>query len=201
MALSPAVFSLAGSVAAPLVARAVSQTGQALRQGAASFAEILAVDEKGLSNRSAAVPKSTPDPGLSPAENSLSEVRADVAVALTSIHGRLKQQLSQRGHDLFTPFELQIDEGGTVRVAGDHPLANEIDDILAQDDELANEVRRVAANTGLLKAAERRQRFAAECAIDPQHASRLLREWQTEDAASDFRIRVTRDGAEPAFFG
>ncbi|HKI80705.1 MAG TPA: hypothetical protein VKA04_03585, partial [Pseudodesulfovibrio sp.] len=68
------------------------------------------------------------------------------------------------------PVDLFVDEAGAVRVKGDSPYKEEIEQALAEDEDLSNDFRLVSAQTSIQETVKRHSAFAVAYAKDPEAA-------------------------------
>lgn len=97
---------------------------------------------------------------------------------------------------------LTNDFQGHVRVAGDHPDKDRIEQLFRDNPEMQQRYAKISAGSSLLRAAEHYSRFAGEyerLKNDPA-AQRALVEAEISRNRAPFFLVITEDGAEP-FFG
>ncbi|BCS90055.1 hypothetical protein [Pseudodesulfovibrio sediminis] len=68
------------------------------------------------------------------------------------------------------PVELTVDEQGALRVKGEHPNKDKIEQLLANEKELSNDFRQVAATTEIHEAGARHIEFMKAYEQDPEAA-------------------------------
>lgn len=76
----------------------------------------------------------------------------------------------ENGVSLSPPVELTTDGEGAVRVKGDHPDKEKIEQLFEDNPDLANDFRGVSALSSFVKAAEEHLEFAREYEKDPYAA-------------------------------
>ncbi|OIQ50984.1 hypothetical protein BerOc1_02929 [Pseudodesulfovibrio hydrargyri] len=94
------------------------------------------------------------------------------------------------------PVELFVDEAGAIRVQGDHPYKDEIEEALAGDASLGNDFRQISAQASLQKAMEEHTAFAEAYEEDPDAA--VARFSYLFDQSPDKPYTMTIGGEEDA---
>lgn len=106
-----------------------------------------------------------------PSPASIEQLQRDFAAQLKAFQEQLEQRLADGNVHTSVRIRLEADSQGRVRVAGPHPHADQINQLLAEDGQLQAAFHQLAANHGLLQAAARHQSFAEQYAADPLAAT------------------------------
>ncbi len=95
--------------------------------------------------------------------------------------------LRENGISLTPPVELTTGQDGTVKVKGDHPQKEEIEQLMADNPEVSNNFRKASALSALVEAGEEHLEFSKAYAQDPYAAvaeySHLFGRFQAESEA------------------
>lgn len=94
----------------------------------------------------------------------------EIAAMAEDVSGRITALMLQNDIPTSPPAELYVDGEGAVRVKGNHPHKERIEQALAGEPELCNDFRQVSAQSTIQEAAKRHEAFARAYAIDPDAA-------------------------------
>lgn len=94
----------------------------------------------------------------------------ELADKTEAVRSDITALLRAKGIPTTPPAELYVDQAGAVRVKGDHPHKAEIEQALAEDEELSKDFRLVSIQTSIQEACARHTAFAAAYAQDPDAA-------------------------------
>ena len=86
------------------------------------------------------------------------------------VEQQLRSIYSKLGLSSDTEMKMSVGRDGSIIVNGENSKADEIEDAINNDPELANTIRRMSANTSLLEAARRHQEFTNAYENDPDAA-------------------------------
>ena len=101
------------------------------------------------------------------------DVRSFTQGQLADFQAKFEQLLAERGIASSAPVSLQTDAAGHVRVVGDHPQKDEIEQLFVEDPALRNEFAHVTANIAFLRAADEATEFQQAYREDPQVAEAM----------------------------
>ena len=100
----------------------------------------------------------------------LEDIQAHLAEISADLQSALSSKFRAAGIDTSRSIDLETDAQGNVRIANDHPDKEKIEQLFADDPELANDFRGVLALQQLVSAAEKHMEFAEAYAADPEAA-------------------------------
>ncbi len=155
--------------AASVAGSAVSGTGQFLNQ-LASKVSGQSKPEKAASSEIPAASIAPTGLNLSGINNQVSSIKEETAALRKSVSGRLRQLFTKNGIDLNSGVNLQTDELGRVRVQGDHPDKAFIESLLAGDQDLTNDFKKLSGLESLTKKAKEAYQFQKAYAENSQKA-------------------------------
>ena len=165
MSLSP-LIPITGAALGSLAISAAKKLS-----GGLSFAEILHLNKSEETDDE----KSTADglDGLLSAGGSVSitELQASSQTLLQQFQKQLNQLLAAQGIDLSQPITLKGDPFGGIDLANDHPQRAQIEQLLADHPELAEQFNELSAAFGLLREAQQQQTFSQLYSLDPAMAA------------------------------
>ena len=151
MTLSP-LAALAGAGLGTLAAKAAQTVAETLsfadvfqRAMQASSAGTQTAEEEGATESSQGVDSSS---------ESLEALRENAEHLLEQFQQQLKIRLAMRGIDPAAPVALEIDELGMIRADASHPDRASIEQLLADDESLADMLHEIARQFAALRAAE-----------------------------------------------
>lgn len=101
---------------------------------------------------------------------SLSDIRTGLERRTEAFESRASELFLENSISLDPPAELTTDGSGNVRVKGDHPQKEEIEQLFADNPDLANEFRGLSAQSSLVEAAAEYEEFAKLYEQDPYAA-------------------------------
>jgi len=128
-------------------------------------------EEARAMNAAAAAEKDSATPSLAPLSEVMPLLTAEELNNKTEeVQSRVTALLLERNIPTNPPVDLYMDEAGAVRVKGDSPYKKEIEQALAEDENLSNDFRLVSAQTTIQEAGKRHSAFAAAYAKDPEAA-------------------------------
>jgi hypothetical protein len=142
---------------------------------------------------------SGPHPPANGPHLDLTAIRRQNESLVNKFQTQVKQLLSGQGVDLSPGINLQLDELGRIRVAGRHPNSQQIENLLATQPELADQLQFIAANSRLLNAAEEAKRFQKLYAMDPAAAVANSPHLFSENASVTFDLFLDAQRAEVSF--
>ncbi|WP_316897096.1 hypothetical protein [Pseudodesulfovibrio indicus] len=150
----------------PQTTKSAPQDGET-RSGAGG--DKVTISEEARAMSAAASDRSAGGLGLLQTEMPL--LKAEELENLTEeVSGRITALLLENDIPTSPPAELYVDSAGAVRVKGNHPNKERIEQALAEDKELSNDFRQVSAQTSIQEAGKRHTEFARAYAIDPEAA-------------------------------
>ena len=98
------------------------------------------------------------------------DLKAALEQGSETFGSRVSELFLENGISLDPPVELTTDGSGYVRVKGDHPQKEEIEQLFADNPDLANEFRGISALSSLVEAAAEYEEFAKLYEQDPYAA-------------------------------
>ena len=126
--------------------------------------------------------------------------QSDAEAALAQFRDRLYARLAEAGVKLEQPIKLAVDAFGKIRETSGHPQAQEIEQVLASDDALANTFRRAASQMELIRAAREHQQFAELYAKNPELAvAQYARLFDDHRDPPRFVLQLSGEAVEPTF--
>lgn len=138
---------------------------------ASGFAEVLASASQKTAEAapSASKPASLPPLFKYAADGVITgdEMRLELADARADYMRRLTAAFAAHGLEPSQPLRLTTDTAGMVRVIGEHPEKARVEQVFAEDPQLANAFRRVTSLASLLSRAEESIAFQQAYAQDP----------------------------------
>lgn len=100
----------------------------------------------------------------------LEDLEAELEQVLAEMQGKTTALFLENDISLDPPVELTTDSNGAVRVVGDHPDKEKIEQLFEDNPELANEMRRAGGLSSLIEAGKEHLAFASEYREDPYAA-------------------------------
>ena len=101
----------------------------------------------------------------------LGSIQVQAEAALQNWQQTLVNRLEDKGIQLEEPLRLLVRPGdGKIVVQGDHPRKTEIENVLNEDQPLADSIRGISAMFDLLRAAEQHEQFSRAYEEDPVSA-------------------------------
>lgn len=100
----------------------------------------------------------------------LDDIKNELSRSSAQLTDNVNQLFLSNDISLDPPVELTTDGEGNVRVKGDHPDKEKIEQLFADNPELSNDFRGVSAMSSFSKAAEEYLEFAKEYDKDPYAA-------------------------------
>ena len=171
------------------VASAVTNTFSSLLRGSVGKSP-----EKSTSRNVSAPHSPANGPNLN-----LSAVRQQNNSLINEFHLQVKQLLAGQGIDLSSGINLQLDEFGKIRVAGRHPDSQQIENLLASQPELADQLQFIAANSRLLNAADEAKSFQKLYTMDPAAAVANSPRLFSENTSVTFDLFLDAQRTEVSF--
>ena len=98
------------------------------------------------------------------------ELRSALEQGSEAFESRVSELFLENGISLDPPVELTTDAGGNVRVKGDHPQKEEIEQLFADNPGMSNEFRKISVLSSLVEAAAEYEEFAKLYEQDPYAA-------------------------------
>jgi hypothetical protein len=129
----------------------------------------------------------------------LTAVRWQNNSLINAFHLQVQQFLAGQGIDLASGINLQLDELGKIRVAGRHPDSQQIENLIATQPELADQLQFIAANSRLLNAADEAKSFQKLYAMDPAAAVANSPHLFSENASVTFDLFLDAQRTEVSF--
>jgi hypothetical protein len=161
---------------ATIATQAVSVAGSAV-SGTGQFLNQLASKVSGQSKQDKTAASENPDVGIAPAglnlsgiKNQFSSIKEETVALRTNVSDRLRQLFRKNGIILKPDINLQVDDLGRVRVQGDHPDKAFIESLLAGDQDLTNDFKKLASFETSLKTAHDALQFQKAYLENPQKA-------------------------------
>ena len=195
MSLSP-LIPIAGAALGSLAISAASKL-----PGGLSFLEILHLNksEKTTDDKSTADEAAAGLDGLlSLGSVSVQQIQDQAQTALQQFQEQLNQLLAAQGIDLSQPINLKSDQFGGIDLTNDHPQRAQIEQLLADHPELAQQFNELSVAFGLLREAQEHQVFSQLYAIDPSLATDQENR-RNEDAPGEFLLALLGEDAQVRF--
>lgn len=129
----------------------------------------------------------------------VADMRRDYEQKLAGLESRLEVAMAKAGIDKSTPFQLQTDAEGMVRVAGDHPQKAQIEQLFIDSPSLRDDFLEVNAKADFLRAADEAMAFQRAYAEDPEAAVKRFSYLFDSDRKSTFQLTVSGDKYDVGF--
>jgi len=121
--------------------------------------------------------------------NSPATLQAEIDFLTQQVQQKLASTAQMLPNGVIEPFEIRVGRGGEILVNDDHPQKAMLEQLFADDPNLANGVRQIAAMSHLLNAINRHEEFARLYEIDPVAAAAQLFGEQPRNDSLDFRLQ------------
>lgn len=125
---------------------------------------------------------------------SLEDLEAGLKKKTTEFQDRVNTLFLENGISTDPPVELTSDSEGNIRVKGDHPDKEKIEQLFEDNPELANDFRGISGLSSLVKAGKEYVEFAKEYEKDPQAA--VAKYSHLFDALKDEEFSMIFGGAQ-----
>lgn len=185
MTITP-LISLAGAAGATLA----GATAQAISHS--PFAKLFSGE---TSSDSAAAQSSSSDQ-----LGSLAALEQSARDALAEFQKLLGPKLAELGVTLSQPLKLAVDSFGKIRETSGHPQGQEIEALLAKDDQLSRSFRQATANLKAARAGREHEQFTALYQQNPELANQVYGHlFDNRRDPNQLSIRVDDQSALPLF--
>ena len=169
-----------GSYTAGLPTQSTSTRGRSVFQPLAGAARSAApADEVQISAEGQAAAESAgpnrpamcqPFPARADGSVHVEDVRAAAKQQLGDFQSRFQELLTELGIDDSAEIRLQTDATGRVRVVGDHPQKEQIEQLFVDHPEMRDQFVHITASLDLVRAADEHMAFSRAYAEDPKAA-------------------------------
>ncbi len=131
---------------------------------------------------------------------SLAALEQSARDALAEFQQLLGPKLAELGVALAQPLKLAVDSFGKIRETSGHPQAQEIEALLAKDDQLSRSFRQASANLEAARAGREQEQFAALYQQNPELANQVYEHlFDNRRGTPQLSIRVDDQSALPLF--
>lgn len=184
MTITP-LISLAGAAGATLAGATVQVLGNS------PFAKLFSGGESQASSSTSSQPDQL---------GSLAALEQSARDALAEFQQLLGPKLAELGVTLAQPLKLAVDSFGKIRETSGHPQAQEIEQLLAKDDQLSRSFRQANANLEAARAGREQEQFAALYQQNPELANQVYEHlFDDRRPSPSLSIRVDDKSALPLF--
>ena len=127
----------------------------------------------------------------------LTVLNQQTQILLKRFHSELRTALEAAGIDLSPGLQLSLDGFGNLRVAGDHPQAGQIEDVLANAPHLRALFEQIAARSRLLGSAAGSVAVQAVQQAGLKSSSALPSAITSQERAARFSLIIDADSVQP----